>query len=197
MIRIRAPRADATIHVRAARGDDAEAIRDIYAPYVATGAASFETEPPTLADMRARIAGDDGLYPWLVAQDRDGGAILGYAYAGAFRQRAGYRWTVETGVYVADGRQGGGFGRRLYAALLATLTAQGFAQAAASITLPNPASIALHQAAGFRPAGVFRGVGYKGGEWRDVGIWQRELAGAGDPPAEPRRFADVGSVQAG
>lgn len=183
------------IVVRAPTGDDAAAILGVYNPYVAASAVSFETEPPSLEEMRGRIAGSDGLYPWLVAHHDDDGVILGFAFAAQFRPRPAYRWTVETGAYVAGDLVGKGIGRLLYASLVATLEAQHFTQAVAAIALPNPRSIDMHEAVGFRRAGVYRSVGYKHGQWRDVGIWQRDLAATHNPPEEPRRFADVGVVR--
>ncbi len=185
------------IVIRAAVPDDAAAVLGIYAPYVASSAVSFETEVPTPDEMRVRIGGSDGLYPWLVAHHDDDGIILAYAYAARFRERAAYRWSVETGAYVAGNLQGQGIGRTLYAALVATLEAQDFTQAIASIALPNDHSISMHEAVGFRRAGVYRSVGYKHGQWRDVGLWQRDLATAGNPPEEPKRFIDVGVVRDG
>ena len=157
---------------------------------------SFETEAPEARAMRGRIAGSDGLYPWIVATSgEETGGVLGYAYATRFREREAYRWVVETTVYVADVAQRGGVGRLLYEALVDTLRAQGFTQAVGIIALPNDGSIRLHEAVGFRRAGVFREVGYKHGRWIDVGYWQCELAEPGVPPAEPRRFAEVGVVR--
>lgn len=183
------------IVVRAAMAEDAAAILGIYNPYVASSAVSFETEAPSIENMEARIGGNDGLYPWLVAHHEDGGVILGFAYASQFRPRAAYRWTVETGAYVAGNIVGQGVGRMLYASLVATLEVQDFTQAVASIALPNDHSISMHEAVGFRRAGVYRSVGYKHGQWRDVGIWQRDLATAHNPPEEPKRFAEVGVVR--
>lgn len=181
------------IAIRAARPDDAGAIAAIYAPHVLIGAASFEEEAPDTRTMRSRMATSEGLFPWLVAtQGEDQGGVLAYAYATAFHPRAAYRWTVETTIYVADAAQRRGAGRLLYAALVDTLVAQGFTQAVARIALPNDGSIALHEAVGFRRAGVQREVGYKHGRWVDVGLWQRELAEPATPPLEPRRFADIG-----
>lgn len=185
------------IVIRAATPDDAPAILGIYAPYVASSAVSFETDVPTADEMRVRLGGSDGLYPWLVAHHDDDGVLLAYAYASRFRERAAYRWSVETGAYVAGNVQGQGIGRMLYGALVDTLEAQDFTQAIASIALPNDHSISMHEAVGFRRAGVYRSVGFKHGQWRDVGIWQRDLAAAGNPPTEPKRFADVGVVRDG
>jgi phosphinothricin acetyltransferase len=184
------------IAIRPARPEDAAAIAAIYAPHVLAGVVSFETEAPDARQMRARMAGSDGLYPWLVATNGDEtGGVLGYAYAARFREREAYRWVVETTAYVADVSQRSGVGRLLYEALVDTLRAQGFTQAMGVIALPNDGSIKLHEAVGFRRSGVFREVGYKHGQWIDVGYWQCELAEPSVPPAEPKRFADVGVVR--
>lgn len=178
------------MRLRAATPDDAAALAAIYARYVLETPISFETEPPSVAAMQARIEAGAGLHPFLVAID-DAGAILGYASASPFRPRPAYRYAVETSVYVAMDAQRRGAGRALYGALLDTLQAQGFVQAIAAITLPNAASVALHEAFGFVPAGVYRQVGFKLGGWYDVGLWQRALAPARTPPAEPKRLAEL------
>lgn len=170
--------------LRAATPDDAAAIAEIYAPFVTASAVSFETEAPDEAAMRARMQAGGGLYPWLVG-DEDG-ALVGYAYAARFRERPAYRFAVETSVYLRREASGRGLGRRLYAPLLATLEAQGFTQAIAAISLPNDASVALHERLGFERAGVYRRVGWKLGAWHDVGLWQRPLARADAAPVEPR-----------
>jgi len=169
---------------RAATPDDAAAIADIYALFVRESAVSFETEPPDAAAIRARIEAGGGLYPWLVGEAEDG-TLLGYAYAARFRDRPAYRFTVETSVYLRPGAGGHGFGRRLYEPLLAMLEARGFTQAIAAITLPNEASVRLHERLGFEPAGTYRQVGWKLNAWHDVGLWQRALAPARIPPGEP------------
>jgi L-amino acid N-acyltransferase YncA len=102
---------------------------------------------------------------------------------------------VETTVYVADVAQRQGAGRLVYEALVDTLRAQGFTQAIGAIALPNEGSIALHEAVGFRRAGVYREVGYKHGLWIDVGYWQCALGEPATPPVEPRRFVEVGVVR--
>ena len=189
------------IALRPARPEDAAAIAAIYAPHVLVGTASFEVDAPDARAMRTRMAASDGLYPWLVATIADigseeSGGVVAYAYASAYGTRPAYRWAVETTVYVADAAQRRGAGRLLYEALIDTLRAQGFTQAIGRIALPNEGSIALHEAVGFRRAGVFREVGWKHGRWIDVGLWQCELAEPATPPTEPRRFAEVGLVRA-
>jgi L-amino acid N-acyltransferase YncA len=171
--------------LRAATQGDAAAIAEIYAPFVSASAVSFETESPGAEAMRARMESGGPLYPWIVGEGEDG-ALLGYAYAARFRDRPAYRFTVETSVYLRPGAGGRGLGRRLYEPLLAILGAQGFTQAIAAITLPNAASVRLHEKLGFAAAGVYRQVGWKLGAWHDVGLWQRALATAANPPEEPR-----------
>ena len=178
------------MRLRLATADDAAAIASIYARYVTESAVSFETEPPDEAEVRSRIEAGGALHPWLVACD-EGDGLLGYAYATAFRARRAYRFTVETTVYLAQGAQGRGIGRALYAALIPLLEAQGFTQAIAAITLPNDASVRLHEALGFARAGLYREVGFKLGEWRSVGLWQRALAPLAETPEEPRPFAGL------
>jgi L-amino acid N-acyltransferase YncA len=173
------------VKVRAARAADAAAIAAIYAPYVLGSVVSFETEAPDALEIARRMAGDEGKYPWLVACD-DASALLGYAYATAFRTRPAYRFSVETTVYVAGDAHGRGIGSALYAALLPALEAQGFVQAIAAITLPNPASVALHERHGFRRIGAYEEVGFKQGGWHSVGLWQRMLAPLSEAPAEPK-----------
>jgi len=182
------------VRIRRATADDAAAIASIYAPYVRASVVSFETEAPDAAEIRDRIAALGDLYPWLVACDEDG-AVRGYAYGCAFRTRPAYRFSVETTVYVADGAHGRGIGTLLYRALLALLEAQGFTQAIGAITVPNEASIALHESLGFARAGTYEKVGFKLGDWRSVGLWQRPLAAMAARPEEPRSVSAVWSDQ--
>jgi L-amino acid N-acyltransferase YncA len=177
------------VKVRAATADDAAAIASLYAPYVVGSIVSFETQPPDADEMAARMAGADGRYPWFVACD--GEEVAGFAYACAFRTRPAYRFTVETSVYVADGAHRRGIGTLLYGVLLPVLEAQGYAQAVAAITLPNEASVRLHEAVGFTQIGTYEKVGFKFREWRSVGLWQRALAPLSTRPEEPKAVALV------
>jgi phosphinothricin acetyltransferase len=172
------------ILVRLAEPPDAAEVQTIYAPIVASTPISFEVEPPTVAEMARRIARTMPAHPWLVAEDH--GRLAGYAYAGPFRSRPAYRWSVEVSAYVHPDWRRHGVGRSLYAALLAVLALQGFREACAGITLPNPASVGLHQALGFVPVGVYRRVGWKLGAWHDVGWWQRSLIASSQEPGEPQ-----------
>ena len=164
---------------------DAAACAAIYEPFVRETAISFEEDPPSEAEMARRIRDTLVRYPWLVAELD--GALAGYAYASAHRERAAYRWAVDVTVYVDPAHQRRGIGRALYETLFERLAAQGFRMACAGITLPNPASVALHERVGFEPVGVYRRIGWKFGHWPDVAWYQRSLMPAGgDPPAEPR-----------
>jgi phosphinothricin acetyltransferase len=168
--------------IRLATLADAEQIAAIYAPIVLNTAISFETEPPTAEQMRARIAKSLERHCWLVSEDEQG-RVAGYVYASAFRDRAAYRWSVETTAYVREDRRGSGIGKRLYTALLAELLALGYHQVFAGIALPNAASVALHEGVGFKPVGCYRNVGFKLGAWHDVGWWQLELRPPSVPPS--------------
>ncbi len=164
---------------------DAPACAEIYAPYVTDSVVSFEEQAPDAAAMRGRIERVAVTHGWLVAERE--GRVVGYTYAYPFQERPAYRWTVGVSVYVARGEQGRGVGRALYSALFDRLRERGFRMAHAGITLPNEASVALHENLGFERVGVNREIGWKHGAWHDVGWWQLELAPAGDaPPPEPR-----------
>ncbi len=177
--------------IRIATPDDAAQIRDIYAPFCGNSPVSFELEPPSVDEMRRRIVEILSRFPWLVCE-RDG-VILGYVYARSFRDRPAYQWSTEVTAYIRDGQRRSGLGRALYTSLLALLKLQGYAMVYAGITLPNPASVGLHEAIGFRPAGVFTAAGYKCDSWHDVGFWQLELQPRSAKPVPPRTF---GAIQA-
>lgn len=163
--------------IRPARIEDATAIQAIYAPIVAETIISFETEVPTVAEMARRIEATSKTHVYLAAERA--GALLGYAYASPHRARAAYQTSVDVTVYVAADARGQGVGRALYGALLPATARRGFHAAFAGIALPNPGSIALHEAVGFTPVGVYREVGQKFGRWHDVGWWQRILTDQG------------------
>jgi len=147
---------------------------------------SFEESEPSAGEMARRIETVSATHPWLVLERGD--SVVGYAYAGKRRQRAAYRWAADVSVYVDAAQRHSGVARTLYGALFELLREQGLRVACAGITLPNQASVALHESLGFERVGVFRGIGWKAGQWRDVGWWQLDLAprGAGSP-AEPLR----------
>jgi phosphinothricin acetyltransferase len=169
------------VRIRPAAAEDFAAIAAITNHYIATTAIHFGYQPVTADELAAAWQAATGRYPWLVAADA--GAVIGYAKAGEWRARDAYRWTAEIGVYVAADRRGAGTGRALYAALIEALAAAGFRSAIGGITLPNPASIALHERLGFTHVGTVRDAGYKLGAWHDVAFYQRRLAeGPAGPP---------------
>ncbi|MGD9810927.1 MAG: arsinothricin resistance N-acetyltransferase ArsN1 family B [Sphingobium sp.] len=156
--------------VRRATADDAARCAQIYAPFVSDTVITFEEDAPGVDEMAGRIATFGASHAWLVAEED--GHIAGYAYASPHNERAAYRSSVNVGIYVDPAFARCGIGRALYAELFARLKAQGRHAAFALITLPNEPSIALHEAFGFEPVGVCREVGWKHGQWRDVGWWQ-------------------------
>jgi L-amino acid N-acyltransferase YncA len=168
--------------IRDASEADGPACATIYRPFVADTAVSFEIEPPSEAAMATRIRESLAAHAWLVAEL--GGQVAGYAYGRPFAAREAYRWSCETSIYLSPAHRGAGLGRALYEALLNRLAGRGYRVAVAKMTLPNPASEALHTALGFHPVGVHRRIGFKHGTWYDVAISQRDLATGEGPPPE-------------
>lgn len=169
--------------IRDARDSDLPAITAIYAHWVTHGRASFELDPPDLAEMtRRRATVLAGGYPYLVAEHE--GEVLGYAYASLYRARPAYRFTVENSVYVRPGGNRQGAGRALLEALIARCAESGFRLMIAVIgDSGNAPSIGLHAACGFQPAGLLPGTGWKHGQWVDTVLMTRELgAGRATPP---------------
>jgi L-amino acid N-acyltransferase YncA len=160
--------------VRLATPADGATLAAIYAPYVRGTVISFELRPPDADELAARIARTIERTPWLVVEVD--GVARGYAYAGRFRDRPAYDWSAESGVYVDDASRGLGLGRTLMASLIAVLRLQGFRLLVAGVTPPNPASVALHLALGFRRVGTFQGVGHKFGAWHGVEFFELDLA---------------------
>ena len=178
-----------TATIRLAAEGDAEGILAIYAPIVRETAISFEVEPPDVNAMRRRIADTLAHLPWLVCERR--AEILGYAYAGTHRTRAAYQWSADVSVYVHAHIRRSGVGRALYTSLLRLLDLQGFYNVYAGITLPNPASVRLHESLEFQPIGVYRAVGYKLGAWHDVEWWYLALRPHAVPPGPPVEFEHI------
>ena len=169
--------------IRLATAQDGPSLAAIYDPVVAGTAISFEAEPPGPAEMGRRVQAVLQHAPWLVSVRH--GEVAGYAYASKHRDRAAYVWSVDAAVYVADAHRRAGVGSELYRKLFELLRLQCFAAAHAGVTLPNPASVALHESLGFRPVGVYRRVGFKLDAWHDVGWWQLELRERTGAPAPP------------
>ena len=173
--------------VRLARATDAPALLEIYAPAVHDSATSFEYALPDAEEMARRVERVLERHPWLVACDDDG-AVIGYAYAARYRERAAYDWIVESSVYVHPRAQRRGVGVRLYEVLLAALELQGLRRVIAGATLPNAASVAFHERFGFVPCGVVHRAGWKHDAWHDVGFFELAL---GDQDAAPRPPLDA------
>jgi phosphinothricin acetyltransferase len=175
---------DASILLRDSTDADLPAIAAIYGHWVLNGIASFELEPPDVAEMaRRRAAVLAGGYPYIVATDA-AGRVLGYAYAGAYRARPAYRFSVENSIYVAPDAGQRGVGRRLLPELVARCEAAGFRLMVAVIgDSGNAASIGLHASCGFAHAGLLPAVGWKHGRWVDSVFMTRPLgAGTATPP---------------
>ena len=170
--------------MRDATERDGDACAAIYAPYVSGTAITFENVPPTAGEMARRIATARARHAWVVLEEA--GRVLGYAYGAPFAKRDAYRWSCEVSVYIEQGRRRSGAGRALYEALFERLADRGYRTVAAGMTLPNEASVGLHQALGFEHVGTFRDIGFKHETWHDVAWMQRPLDGGTEPPQEPR-----------
>src|SRR5262245_61173008 len=175
--------------IRSAESRDARAIRDIYAPFVAETATSFEITVPDVSEMERRINDSRGHYPWLVFEADSN--VLGYAYASSHRQRKAYQWCADVSVYIHADARNCGLGKALYSALFEVLRRQGYINAYAGITLPNPGSVRLHESLGFVLVGTYSRVGFKLGKWHDVSWFHLRLQEALPPIAEPLRSAEL------
>lgn len=175
--------------LRQATLEDAAGIASVYAPYVASTPISFELVPPSPPEMAERIAHVTAHAPWLVVEDEQG--VSGYAYLSLHKERAAYQWSADCAVYVASARRRAGLGRALYTTLFELGRLQGFCAVHAGITLPNAASVGLHEAFGFVPIARYPKVGHKLGAWHDVGWWQLELNPRDAAPPKRRSPADA------
>ena len=186
--------------IRLATEKDAAAIAAIYAPFCDAKVTSFEFTAPTAEDMASRITTTTRQWPWLVLEYD--GIVAGYAYASRHHDRAAYQWAVDTAIYVGEGARGRGVGRALYGALFerpvrlrAPVAHE--RQALAGVALPNPASVGLHEACGFKLVGVYRGIGYKFGAWHDVAWYELVLQPERDNPPAPRPMSEIKGVVSG
>ena len=161
------------MEIRSGRIGDAADLLEIYRPVVLDAAISFEETLPSVEQFGERMKSCLDRYVWLVAEFEKN--PVGYAYATQFRSRSAYRFAVETAVYLDACYQGKGIGRQLYEVLFSELSKRKFCQAFAGITMPNDASVALHESVGFKPVGTLTRVGYKFDEWHDVSWWQRAI----------------------
>jgi L-amino acid N-acyltransferase YncA len=172
--------------IRPSSEQDLPAITRIYGHHVLHGTGTFETTPPSQADMAARRADVLGKgLPWLVVEDGD--QVLGFAYANWFKPRPAYRFSCEDSIYMAPEAAGKGLGRALLAELLAALERAGVRKVMAVIGDSNNAgSVGVHRALGFEPAGVIANCGWKFERWLDIVLMQKSLGlGATTPPIEP------------
>ena len=165
---------DDDVVIRAATTADAEAVARIYNHYVTDTIVTFEEEPVLAPEMVTRISeAQAASLPWLIAERN--GEIVGYAHASKWKGRCAYRFSAEVTVYVDPVHPRRGFGSQLYVALLPMLEGLGVHAAMGGIALPNEASVALHEKFGFRKVAHFEQVGFKFGQWIDVGYWERIL----------------------
>lgn len=175
--------------IRIATPEDAAAILAIYAPYIEKTSFTFETGVPSAGEFADRIRSYLLNWPWLVCETD--GVLAGYAYATRYRERTAYQWCTESSVYVHDDFQRLGIARALYTALFEILKKQGFRNVYAVINLPNEKSVAFHESCGFEYFATYEKVGYKLGQWKNVGWWRLILNEFGDEPAYPQRFSDM------
>lgn len=175
--------------IRIARPADAAAMVTIYAPHIIDSHTSFEESVPSAAEFAERFADPEGLHPWLVLEVD--GVVAGYAYGGALRGRAAYRWTIEVSIYLDPAFQGRGLARRLYAKLFDLLRAQGYCNAFAGVALPNDASVAFHLGCGFKTVGTYEKIGYKNGQWVDVAWYGMRLQDPEGEASEPVAVRDL------
>jgi L-amino acid N-acyltransferase YncA len=183
------PKSEQLPAIRLAKAEDAAAIAAIYAPYCEASAVSFETVAPSADEMGKRIRTVSAERPWLVLED--GNALTGYAYATPHHERSAYQWSVSTAIYVSSSHHRRGVGRALYTTLFEVLRELGYFKATAGITLPNPASVGLHEAFGFTRVGVYRQIGHKLGAWHDVAWFEADVQPVTQNPAPPRSIATL------
>lgn len=175
--------------IRLATKDDAKQILDIYAPYIINTATSFETDVPSVEEMQIRIANCLQKYPWIVCTID--GKMAGYVYASKHREREAYQWSCESSVYVHDEFKGKGIGKKLYLLLFEVLKLQGIRNVYAGITLPNEASINLHERCGFLRFATYENIGYKLGSWQTVGWWKLQINNYDLNPPPPIKILEL------
>ena len=180
--------------IRLAQTTDAASIATIYAPYVLESHASFELEAPSPETMLERMASSP-LLPWLVYEEA--GRVIAYAYASQYHQRSAYAWNASVSIYVADDQRRRGLGRKLLITLCDLLHRQGYRYARATISLPNNASVALHESLGFVVLCIIPEAGYKNGSWHHVGWWRLALCPtpADNNPPKPQPYASCWSAE--
>jgi phosphinothricin acetyltransferase len=166
--------------VRLAVTQDAGEILEIYAPSILTASISFETELPSIEEMQKRIETILQKYPWIVCEVD--GKMAGYVYASKYRDREAYQWSCECTAYIHEQFKGKGIGKALYQLLFQLLKLQGFRTVYAVITLPNDASVGIHEKCGFEKFAEYENVGYKFNNWHTVGWWKLQINYDLNPP---------------
>ena len=177
--------------IRVATKEDAAGMLDIYAPFILSSGITQETDVPSVEDFQQRIISNLQERPWLVCEINN--EIAGYAYAGKHRDRKGYQWCTEPSVYISEKYYGFGIANALYTALFDILKIQGYVNAYAVITLPNERSIAFHKKFGFEYLTTYKKIGYKLGQWHDVGWMQYEVNPHKENPGDPIKFENIDS----
>ncbi len=175
--------------IKIASKDDAAGMLEIYTPFILNSGITQETEVPELEEFQKRIVSTLRERPWLVCEID--GEIAGYAYAGKHRDRKGYQWCVESSVYISPNYYNHGIANALYRALFDILRLLGYVNAYAVITLPNDRSIGFHERFGFDYFTTYKKIGYKLGQWHDVGWWQYEITPHKAEPDDPIKFPNL------
>lgn len=175
--------------IRLATPNDSAGILEIYAPYIANTSFTFETEVPSLEDFQKRISDYLINWPWLVCEID--GVIAGYAYGAKYRERVAYQWCVESSIYIHDDFLKQGVGKALYTALIEIFKMQGYRNVYAVINLPNDRSVKFHESCGFTYFATYEKVGYKLGQWKNVGWWQLSINEYGMEPEPPINFFQI------
>jgi len=175
--------------IRVATKNDTAGMLEIYAPFILNSGITQETEVPSVEDFQQRVISNLAERPWLVCEINN--QVAGYAYAGKHRDRKGYQWCTEPSVYISEKYFALGVANALYSALFEILKLQGYVNAYAVITLPNDRSIAFHKKFGFDYLTTYKKIGYKLGQWHDVGWMQYEINPHNEDPTEPIKFTQI------
>jgi L-amino acid N-acyltransferase YncA len=177
------------VKIRLAQKSDAPALLDIYAPYILKTSITFEYEVPSADEFAVRIEGITRTFPWFVCEID--GVTAGYAYAGLYKTRAAFQWDAETSIYLSPDFHRMGIASALYSCLEAILTKQGYLNLYALITVPNAQSIGFHESTGFRPVCTYQSIGFKFGEWHDLGVMEKQLAPLPQNPIPCKTFHEL------
>jgi L-amino acid N-acyltransferase YncA len=177
------------VKIRLAQKSDAPALLHIYAPYILNTSITFEYEVPSAAEFAARIESVTRAFPWFVCEID--GKAAGYMYAALFKTRAAFQWDAEISVYLSSDFHRLGIASALYSCLENILTAQGYLNLYALITVPNPVSVGFHESKGFRPVCIYRNTGFKLGEWHDMTVLEKQLAPLPETPKKCRAFLEL------